>query len=332
MHDPSRKTFTAQPAYRIGAAARLTGISAHTLRKWEDRYAMVEPRRSAGGERLYSATDVKRLALVKNLAEGGMSLAELAELSLEQLEVLISDNRAAGREPATAMEPQARVSVAAVGAVLPTLLAQDGVRLRHARVLACGETVSQVRDALGDRSPDVVLLERPAVTAATGEEITSAMVALGARAAVLVYGFGNRVELETLRRPEVALVRAPAEAMEIDRLCLGLVASLHDEWPAPVVVERPIAGDATVPPPRWSRDTLARVAGMSNSIACECPRHLADLIMSLCSFEDYSAACENRDDKDAALHHHLKLTAATSRSLFEDALRRVAGHEGLDID
>ena len=73
-------------AYRIGAAARLTGISAHTLRKWEDRYGLVEPRRSPGGERLYSGADVKRLALVKDLARSGMSLQRLADLSMSELE------------------------------------------------------------------------------------------------------------------------------------------------------------------------------------------------------------------------------------------------------
>ena len=39
--------------FRIGAVARLTGISPDTLRVWERRYQVTEPQRSASGTRLY---------------------------------------------------------------------------------------------------------------------------------------------------------------------------------------------------------------------------------------------------------------------------------------
>ena len=71
---------------KIGAVARLTGVSVHTLRKWEDRYGAVEPRRTEGGGRIYTRTDLKRLALIKRMADAGMSLREMAKLSLEELE------------------------------------------------------------------------------------------------------------------------------------------------------------------------------------------------------------------------------------------------------
>ena len=71
---------------KIGAVARLTGISVHTLRKWEDRYAAVQPRRTEGGERVYTRPDLKRLALIKRLSDAGLSLREIATLTLEELE------------------------------------------------------------------------------------------------------------------------------------------------------------------------------------------------------------------------------------------------------
>jgi len=319
-----------RPAYRIGAAARLTGISTHTLRKWEDRYRLIAPRRSAGGERLYSAADVKRLALIKDLARGGMSLKELAPLSLAELERLFRqghDARAGERAP----ELRGRVNVAVVGTALPMLLAQDAPRLRRLRVAAAAQSVAAARAALGEVVPEVLILECPAIGAETGRVLSAAMQALEAPAALVIYGFGTRADLDALRRPDVALVRAPADAPEIERLCLGLVVSRWEHWPAPAV-ERPLAGDARLPERRWGREALARIAGAANSIACECPRHLADLILSLDAFEAYSASCESRDDKDTALHHYLRVTAATSRALFEEALARVAEHEGLDFD
>ena len=48
-------------AYRIGAVARLTGISPDTLRIWERRYDIVDPQRTPKGGRLYSQQDVTRL-------------------------------------------------------------------------------------------------------------------------------------------------------------------------------------------------------------------------------------------------------------------------------
>ena len=49
---------------KIGAVARLTGLSAHNLRKWEERYGAVSPHRTGSGERLYTRDDVRRLILI----------------------------------------------------------------------------------------------------------------------------------------------------------------------------------------------------------------------------------------------------------------------------
>lgn len=329
MSGPGHDDAAQQPAYRIGAAARLTGLSTHTLRKWEDRYALVDPRRSAGGERLYSAADVKRLALIKELARGGMTLSELAPLAVEELEKL---QRQGHERAAPARLPQARASVAAavVGAALPMLLAQDAARLRRVRVIAHGDSAEQAAATLGEAVPDVLLFECPAVSAATRAQVEHAMRTLHAAAAIVIYGFATRADLDALRQPELALLRAPVDALELERLCLGLVASLCQDRNA-AGTERAPAPAETIPTRRFSSEQLARVSGAASTIACECPRHLADLILGLDAFEQYSARCESRDDKDSALHRHLRITAATSRALFEDALERVAAHDGIAL-
>ena len=55
--------------YRIGAVAKLTGISPDALRIWERRYGCIVPLRSPGGGRLYSADDIARLQLMKLLVD-----------------------------------------------------------------------------------------------------------------------------------------------------------------------------------------------------------------------------------------------------------------------
>ena len=77
-------------AYRIGDVARYVGVSTHALRAWERRYGTVDPRRTAGGSRLYDATQIDRLKTLKQLTDYGHSIGEVARLSLEELKRLLA--------------------------------------------------------------------------------------------------------------------------------------------------------------------------------------------------------------------------------------------------
>jgi hypothetical protein len=52
-------TAPVEPRCRIEMASRLSGVAAHNLRKWESRYGLVEPTRTAGDERVYRTADVE---------------------------------------------------------------------------------------------------------------------------------------------------------------------------------------------------------------------------------------------------------------------------------
>src|SRR5215211_4699773 len=65
---------------RIGEVARRSGVSADLLRVWERRYGVLEPKRSAGGFRLYSEQDVERVGSMRRLVAEGVSAAEAARL------------------------------------------------------------------------------------------------------------------------------------------------------------------------------------------------------------------------------------------------------------
>jgi len=60
--------------YGISVAAELTGIGAQTLRQYESR-GLVEPDRTAGGTRRYSADDLDRLHRISELIDAGLNLA-----------------------------------------------------------------------------------------------------------------------------------------------------------------------------------------------------------------------------------------------------------------
>ena len=76
---------------------------------------------------------------------------------------------------------------------------------------------------------------------------------------------------------------------------------------------------------------LGRLAGLSTTIKCECPQHLAELITSLSAFEKYSNECESRSIKDAELHAYLSGTASQARHMFENALSLVIEAENIEL-
>lgn len=78
----------AEPSYRIGTVARLSGLTTHTIRVWERRYGVPAPSRSEGGARLYSQGELERLRLLKRAVDRGHSIGQLVSLGREELERL----------------------------------------------------------------------------------------------------------------------------------------------------------------------------------------------------------------------------------------------------
>jgi MerR family transcriptional regulator, light-induced transcriptional regulator len=71
------------PGYlRIGELAKRTGVSPELLRAWEQRYGLLQPTRTAGGFRLYSAADEARVQRMQSLVSGGLAAAQAARLIL----------------------------------------------------------------------------------------------------------------------------------------------------------------------------------------------------------------------------------------------------------
>src|SRR6476646_3425253 len=75
-------TATATPddargLYGISVAAELVGMGVQTLRLYEAR-GLLEPERTAGGTRRYSANDLDRLRRIGDLLEAGLNLAGIA--------------------------------------------------------------------------------------------------------------------------------------------------------------------------------------------------------------------------------------------------------------
>lgn len=73
----------------IEAVARRSGLSQHTIRIWERRYAVVRPSRTESNRRLYSEADVVRLVLLNRAVHGGHRISDIATLPTSKLEQLV---------------------------------------------------------------------------------------------------------------------------------------------------------------------------------------------------------------------------------------------------
>jgi DNA-binding transcriptional MerR regulator len=77
----SQPTPDARPGYlRIGQLAKRTGVSPELLRAWEQRYRLLQPTRTTGGFRLYSAADEARVQRMQRLVADGLAAAQAARL------------------------------------------------------------------------------------------------------------------------------------------------------------------------------------------------------------------------------------------------------------
>ena len=68
------------PSLNIAALTRRTGIPSDTIRKWEQRYGVLHPERTPGGQRRYSELDVARVEWLKERIHEGYRIGEAAAL------------------------------------------------------------------------------------------------------------------------------------------------------------------------------------------------------------------------------------------------------------
>ncbi|HVT73632.1 MAG TPA: MerR family transcriptional regulator [Lacunisphaera sp.] len=71
--------------YPIKVVVKRTGLSAHVIRVWERRYRAVEPKRTPTNRRAYSADDIERLRLLRQLTQQGHAIGFLAKLPMNEL-------------------------------------------------------------------------------------------------------------------------------------------------------------------------------------------------------------------------------------------------------
>jgi DNA-binding transcriptional MerR regulator len=313
----------------------MLGLPVGTLRVWERRYGLTQTATTTGGQRLYTAEDVRRLALIKQLTDRGHAIGSLAPLNLQQLQDVVATHAQALADAQGAESPMASPKVparawrlAVVGAGLWPQLHKPGVLRRLGRpVLLLGpyDSAAKAAAALQADRPDAVLLHQPQLQPSELADLDGQASAWDGLPLAVIYSFAANAECEALADAGVSLLREPQPDAVVAQWLRSLLASVGAGGPAKAAA--PTGTHHT--PRRWDDAALAGIAGLTSTVACECPRHVAELLLQLARFEAYSAACEERSPADAALHAHLHQVAGAARARFEAAMEYVALHEGL---
>jgi DNA-binding transcriptional MerR regulator len=348
MISPSRQNSPLQtavsdestPRYRSGAVARMIRMPVSTLRVWERRYGVAQPATSASGHRLYSAIDVRRLAQLKQLTDTGHAIGSIATLTEEELRQVASTHATSlalrNAEPPPVSLPLPLPlpwRIVVVGEALAHRLQRQALMQRVGRpiqLVAVYADLAQAASTPAGESIDTLLLHAPKVGPDTLDQIQSALATCGARQAAMLYGFGATAACDGIAGAGVVVLR---EAQD-DRALAVWLRNLADAGspgglPSGSGLASVVTPAEAIAPRRYDDAALTDFASLSSTIACECPRHVAELLMQLSHFEAYSADCESRSPADASLHVYLRRVAGTARALFESALERVAIQEGL---
>jgi len=334
---PSRQakaTLQAPPSaeplarYRSGAVARMLRMPVATLRIWERRYQVAAPLTTASGHRLYAATDIQRLALLKQLSDLGHAIGSIAKLDMAELQQVASThaNTLVQTQGPAASNP-APWHVVVVGTDLAKRLNRTHLTRRLVKpwVVSAVAQLASLQNHASEPHTDLLLVHMPSLDTGAAAAVVSAARALNAKATGVLYSYAPEAACQALTQAGAVLLREPQDDRALATWLNGLMGTS-----GPANFSNSLGLDThEITPRRYDDATLSDFAGLSSTIACECPRHVAELLMQLSHFEAYSADCQQLSPADASLHDHLRQVAAAARALFETALERVAMHEGL---
>ena len=252
--------------------------------------------------------DIQRLRLIKRLTLEGYAIGTVAHLDDDALVALSSGNE--GPLPGTQ-----RVLV--VGHAAAAKL--DG-RLRPAPALVFDDLSHLEREGLRAGAAEVLVIHLPSLQASATDRVMALQAKLPAQSVIVVYSFGTEAVAEGLRASGVTVRREPVSGKELTRL----IAAAQ-----PTVAA--VAGSPQASDRRFTDAELVELTEMPSMVACECPRHLAEIVTLLVGFELYSTQCAERNQNDEALHRHLYTVTSTARTMLEQALARLVIDEGLTL-
>ena len=291
----------------IGAVANLTGVPQHTLRKWESRHGIGIPDRTSTGRRVYSQDAVEQLRLVKSLLSKGHSLAHLTERPVAELKEI---EREHGVVEQKSIEFERIVMVSETGA-------------------------SEMRKVFGAETKiSETSLDNLQASLIASVDITKVLVVIEQ----ISLGVKDAVKIIDALDPEMSTVICVKYLPKNAQKLFAQSNAILSEWP---LTKDSLARDARlldlsdpeseVQERLFNNQTLKKLVAMNPSLDCECPNHIAKLVIDICAFEEYCKNCEDSDPVQRKTHADLGHLSGLARMKLEEALIEVARVDNIDL-
>lgn len=297
-----------------------------TLRIWETRYGAFSPEKTEGKQRLFEELDVSKALLLKQLTNEGHAISAIANLALEQLRHMSNLQNIGQQRLAASSAP---LTLTVVGLAMANRIESKkfaaGLKQNTLKVTNVLADLAIATEAVLAEPSQVLLIKVNTLQTDVHRTIQTLIQKHQFAQTIVIYNFAPEAVIEAMKFAGLIVRREPISDSELAELILSVL--FVDQARAQ---EFGTSG-AVISSRKYSDETLARVAGISTQVLCECPRHVAELIAQLASFEEYSQECLNKNADDAHLHAYLRSISGSARSLFENALEKIALHEGIDL-
>jgi DNA-binding transcriptional MerR regulator len=326
---PTTNTSPTQ-SYRIGAVSQTTGIPVSTLRIWEKRYQAFSPIKSPGNHRIFNESDISKALLLKQLSQQGHAISSIAGMNVDQLRRISNQSI----HPKALLQKNNRdentvTFVAVVGQSMANRIeSKQFKRLIQDNPLKVSHVFQNIEDTLSidiPSQPSVLLVKVNSLQPQIQNTLQELKKKHVFEQTIVVYNFATEAMVQALKWAGIVVRREPIADTELADLLQSVLfvdSTRAQEFGT---------GGSIITARKFSETTLSRVASISTNVLCECPRHVAELISQLASFEEYSQECLNKSPEDAHLHSYLQSISGSARCLFENALEKIATHEGIDL-
>ena len=317
----SDQSSTDKSYYEVGAVAKISGISPHTIRTWERRGFIQAAHRSPSGRRQYSKQQLEHFNLLAKLTKAGDSISALANLSIQELRVRLTDYGSAS-QATHVFNPSKILKVYAFES-------RTYDRLSHmsARVNRDLYDLNLIENLTDKDRPDLVAMEAPPSIVGLNRIVEKVSGKWPDIPIVLFYDFLSLEQLRRLGNEGFFLIRLPIPNEQLEQYLFKAAGEMR--IPKEIVLEDPEKRkDAER---LFSENQLIEIANSSPKLKCECPNHMSALVSSLMAFEDYCHACEVNSPEDELLHRHLGYEVSLARRRVEEGLLFLCEAEGLPI-
>lgn len=271
--------------YRIGAVAKLTGISTDTIRAWERRYGVVEPNRGENNNRYYTDNHVQKLLNVKRLVDAGQAIGTICSLSDQELQE--RSNGLLGIDKRIACRNWLVVSRQRPGWLTTCVSARSDNKVTY-----CSD-FDELSPLMNRVNFEFIVVDMPSLSEANEQKIKQHVLSRYASRCLVVYRYASRPQLRNLSSAGFKLLKGPLEPYALVNL---------------------LGGDGQDVMPRKFTDGQIQKALNLN---CEYTRRISETISALNRFEDF---CTDDRTEDDEVLERIRSYTGSARSAMEQAL------------